>query len=125
MPTSLSNRLAQLRNQRRMSKSEFARKVGVSPTCVWNWEQGNTSPRADNLEGIALALGVTTSYLLDNEQTGKVMVELPETNDRFTTNIRTENWTALSLAETIDIAKEKIAQAAGLPIHRVKITLDY
>lgn len=47
-----------------MSASQFARKVGVSPTCVFNWEAGNTQPKSENIRKICSVLQVHQDFLL-------------------------------------------------------------
>jgi len=62
-----ARRLGALRSERGFSKSSLARAVDVSPTCVWNWENGNTHPRPEALARIATVLG-TTPALLEREE---------------------------------------------------------
>jgi DNA-binding XRE family transcriptional regulator len=46
-----------------LSKSGLAREVGVTGTCVWNWEQGNTHPRPEIRAALARALRTTWAFL--------------------------------------------------------------
>ena len=57
----LSDRIRRWRESRdpRVSKAELARRVGVSPEAVLQWEQGKTQPTHDNIELIAEALELT------------------------------------------------------------------
>ena len=41
-----------------LSKSEFSRRVGVTPTAVHNWEENGVVPRAEMMIEIAKVLGV-------------------------------------------------------------------
>jgi len=42
-----------------LSQKALAEKLGVSTATIWNWEAGNSTPRARNLEGLrALAAGM-------------------------------------------------------------------
>jgi transcriptional regulator with XRE-family HTH domain len=58
-----SVRLKASRVERGLSKSELARRVGVSSTCVWNWEEANTHPRPEALARIAATLSTTPAFL--------------------------------------------------------------
>jgi transcriptional regulator with XRE-family HTH domain len=46
-----------------LSKSGLAREVGVTGTCVWNWEEGNTHPRPENRATLARVLRTTWLFL--------------------------------------------------------------
>ncbi|KGE18484.1 hypothetical protein PWYN_03190 [Paenibacillus wynnii] len=54
-----------------ISKSELARRVGVSDVTVGHWEIGKISPRMGKVEMIADVLGVTTDDLIFGENTSK------------------------------------------------------
>lgn len=115
-PYNLAARIVGARTKIGMSKSGLAREVGVSPTCVWNWEEGNTEPRPENLSALSRALKVSVDYLRSGAASapsskGTRAVALPESTQ--------------SLVNLIAEAKEKIATAAGLPIDKVRIALDY
>ena len=53
-----------------MSQEELAEKLGVSRQAVSKWETGEALPEITKLKGLAEVFGVTTDYLLnDNEDT--------------------------------------------------------
>ena len=58
-------------NQRKLkgfSQEELAEKLGVSRQAVSKWETGEALPEITKLKGLAEVFGVTTDYLLnDNE----------------------------------------------------------
>lgn len=56
--------LRRLREQRNLSKSELARRIGVSDVTVGYWETGKAEPRMGKVEMIASILGVTTDDLI-------------------------------------------------------------
>jgi transcriptional regulator with XRE-family HTH domain len=58
-----AGRLKESRGERGFSKSELARRINVSPTAVWSWEEANAYPRPDALAKIAAALLTTTDFL--------------------------------------------------------------
>jgi transcriptional regulator with XRE-family HTH domain len=113
-PYSFAARLGKLRNQRSMSKTRLANLVGVSTTCVWNWEEGNTEPRSHNLSALADALGVSSDYLefgtgRDDDHT----FERPDTEPQMT------------LETAICDAKILIASLAGVDPRQVTISVNY
>lgn len=116
MPITFAGRLKMLREQNRLSKTALAKAVGVSTTCVWNWEEGNTEPRGENLLFLSRALNVTTEYL--EFGVGKL--------DKTLTGLTSENLAApATLLEVIAEAKMKISKLAIVEPSKVKISIDY
>lgn len=111
-------RVAWARSQKGWTLADLGREVGVSGTCVWNWEEGNTHPRPGSLARLAQALDVSTEHLLEGEEA----VEAVAANDDRRS---LEPDAPVSLADLISAARETIAQAAELPPSKVRITLDY
>jgi transcriptional regulator with XRE-family HTH domain len=111
-PHSFAGRLQALRTQRRLSKTALAKSVGVTTTCVWNWEEGNTEPRAENLFALSKVFNVPTDYL----ESGKGHTQGNEV---------TAHSNTVSLPEAIAMAKDQIASLAGIAPDKVKISLDY
>lgn len=99
-----------------MSKTALGKAVGVSTTCVWNWEEGNTEPRSKNLNSLSRALNVPTDYL----EYGRGDENLFES-----ANIIQPTHSELSLSSVITDAKTLIANLAGIDPSKVKISLDY
>ncbi|MEK3969499.1 LexA family protein [Paenibacillus sp. FSL H7-0323] len=63
-----ANNLKKLREERKLSKAELARRIGVSDVTVGYWETGKAEPRMGKVEMIANVLGVVTDDLLfENE----------------------------------------------------------
>jgi transcriptional regulator with XRE-family HTH domain len=117
-PEKYGARVTQLRPKQGISKSDLAKAVGVTVTCVWNWEEGNTHPRAPSLVRLAQALKTTPEYLEYGERdAGDVRVDELRAQDPA----RSEK----SLADVIQQARETIAAVAGLPFSQVRIVLDY
>lgn len=54
----------------------FARKAGVSPQLLSEWERGNNRPNVDNARKIRAATGVTHDWLMDGENFGNLPSEL-------------------------------------------------
>lgn len=113
MSKALAERVRQARERAHLTKSALGKKVGVTTTCVWNWEGGNTEPRPETLVKLAEALGVTPTFLRfgSSEQ-----------------NVGTDKHAGsvdLALPGLITACRERIAAAAGLPLEQVRVVLNY
>lgn len=115
---SFSGRLKALRIQHGLSKSAVARAVGVSTTCVWNWEEGNTRPRPDALARTAVALSTTEAYLERGVGSESVHASTAPTS------VADANVPE-SVSEVIRRAREQVARAAGLTFEQVRVVLEY
>lgn len=104
-------RVAWARSRKGWTLADLGKEVGVSGTCVWNWEEGNTHPRPASLSRLAAALSMSAEYLLQG--------------DEGVDEIAAKEEGSMSLADLISAARETIAQAAELPPSKVRITLDY
>jgi len=113
---SFSERLKVLRTQRGLTKSALAKAVGVSITCVWNWEEGNTHPRPDALSKAANALSTTKAYL------ERGVGPESQTSSQTSSSV---NDTREPVAKIIRRAREEIATAAGLAFEQVRVVLEY
>lgn len=108
-------RVAWARSQKGWTLADLGKEVGVSGTCVWNWEEGNTHPRPASLSRLAAALDVSAEHLLEGD----------ERADEIAAKDVREPGDSMSLADLISAARETIARAAELPPSKVRITLDY
>jgi transcriptional regulator with XRE-family HTH domain len=93
-----------------LNRSQFARKVGVSPTAVQNWEDEGASPRADIMMIISDVLGVDPVFLIDDG----TMEEKPADPSE-----------AAKPREVLADLKRKIADLLGVPSARVEILVRY
>lgn len=59
-----SERLKQLRAQRKLSQAQFAKKLNLSQSAVAGWEKCRAEPNYRTLRSIADAMGVSLDYLL-------------------------------------------------------------
>lgn len=59
-----ADRLARLREERGLSRSQLAERAGVSKPSVWAWETGRAPPRRSNLRQVARALDLNEDVLL-------------------------------------------------------------
>lgn len=63
----INARIKVARTEAGLSMNQLAKRLGVTSTCVWNWDHDNTSPRPDTLPRLAEALGVTVQWLRTGE----------------------------------------------------------
>lgn len=75
MTNDISGRITQAREAAGISKSELARKLGVTPQSVYDWEQGNTAPRGKRLNELADALGVSVHWLAFGEESARAITD--------------------------------------------------
>jgi transcriptional regulator with XRE-family HTH domain len=66
------DRIRVAREEKGITLTALAKKIGKTYTCVWNWDHGNTSPRADTLPQLAEVLGVSVEWLRDGRDRGLV-----------------------------------------------------
>lgn len=59
--------LKRLRENKKMTQMELSKKLNIAPSTVGMWEQGYRNPNYEDLKRISKLFGVTTDYLLDNE----------------------------------------------------------
>ncbi len=65
---SLSQKIQSCRKKTGLSQESLAEKIGVSRQAISKWELGEAEPELRNLQLLANAFGVTTDYLLSNEE---------------------------------------------------------
>jgi transcriptional regulator with XRE-family HTH domain len=104
-------RLREAREALGLSRSKFSRRVGVTPTAVWNWEEANARPKPQALTKIAAVLGVSESYLTHGTESSEASA--PETR------------ASEMLPGILDTARQKIAVATGIPLSRVRISVEF
>ncbi|QHO73935.1 XRE family transcriptional regulator [Bradyrhizobium sp. CCBAU 051011] len=62
-------RLKAARDLRRLNQTDLASKAGLPPSSVSHFESGARKPSFENLKRLAIALDVTTDYLLGRAAT--------------------------------------------------------
>ena len=62
-----SQRLRELREQKKVSMMSLAQSIGVSDAAVCKWENGISEPKANNIQGLAEYFEVSSDYLLGLE----------------------------------------------------------
>ncbi len=103
MAKSFSSRVKEIREKRGMNQSALANLLGVTPTAVWNWEQGNSLPRRPMLAKLAKVLGVDESYLTDGEEVDN----------------------SARVDEILDEAKASLAQTLGVHPDRLSLSMTF
>lgn len=66
----IGSRIAAARESKGMNQSELGRLLGVTPQSVQAWESDRNIPRPKRMSEIAMALGVSTSSLLEGADSG-------------------------------------------------------
>lgn len=64
------NRIRELRQQKKLSQEELARRLGVDRSSVARWEIGSNLPRAEKLMMLAKLLGCSVDELLASDKNG-------------------------------------------------------
>ena len=64
MSTEIGSRIRKYREERKISRGELAQTLGVTLSCISNWELGQNDPAADHLGDLCRALQVSPSDLL-------------------------------------------------------------
>ena len=68
MPT-IAKRIKEIREARKMSQAELAKKINVSSVAVWQYEnQENKTPSLKKLKKISEVLNISGDYLMGCEQ---------------------------------------------------------
>lgn len=106
----LGKTIKRLRSARGISKSELARRVGVSPTAVHNWEEYGGAPRGILLPSIASALDTTVASLTG--QQGEILGGAAAPSPR-------------EAAAVVIECKEKIAQVYGVRPDQVSVSINF
>ena len=75
MHSEVGQRIRGLRQKKGMLQEELARKAGLSPSALSNFEQGRRRTSLDWLRKISLALGVQVSDLIPESRTLKPLAE--------------------------------------------------
>ena len=99
--------LKRLRENRNMTQAELGRQLNIAPSTVGMWEQGYRNPDYENLKRISKIFGVTTDYLLDNDNAG-----VKPLSDDETTLIY--NYRRLN-PERKQLVRDLIHEFGGLP----------
>lgn len=109
-PQPISKRIKDLREKRGLTRSQLAKRVGVTFAGVYNWEEEDRQPRMDTLTRLAEVLGVTTHFLMTGSEEGAH--EEPVKKRKNTVD------------SVLEQAQQDFAAAMGLPAERVRVTVE-
>lgn len=70
----ISEKIKFLREQRELTQSELAKKLGITRSSVNAWELGISAPSTQYLVELSSFFGVSTDYLLGIEKTSTINV---------------------------------------------------
>jgi transcriptional regulator with XRE-family HTH domain len=102
---SVGERIREKREEKGWSRSDLAEMLDVTHTAVWNWEERGMTPRKAMLAKIAKTLAVNERYLREGG-------DKPALSH------------SVGVAETIENARQDVAKLLGVPLFRVKLTLE-
>lgn len=72
---SLGDRIREIRNDQGLNQSELAERVGTSQSTISQLEKGSRNPSYKTLRQVAEALGVSVSYLVEEEDVAELTDE--------------------------------------------------
>ncbi|MBQ8800129.1 MAG: helix-turn-helix transcriptional regulator [Lachnospiraceae bacterium] len=67
----ISERIFKILNDKKMTQSEFAKRVGVACSTISEWKKRKTNPSADKIMDICAVLEVTPEQLLSGRGLGE------------------------------------------------------
>lgn len=73
MSEKFSDRLRQIREEKKLSQTDLALRAGLQPSAVSHFETDRRSPSFDNLRRLADALNITIDYLIGREKEPSVV----------------------------------------------------
>ena len=114
----LGTRLRRLREEKGISRAEFAKRVGASPASVWNWESG-TLPRGRALTAMASLLGTSEDFLTSGGNGSA------PTGRRNQSEVSKDGSSSATVAKILADARAQIAEASGFPSNQVKLSLQF
>lgn len=103
-----SSNLRRFRIARKISKSELARRIGVSDVTIHKWENGDTSPRMGKVELIAQILDVTTDDLLFGPETVQPTQPDEWFSEVFSNLISQSKYSKKELAKELNVSESTI-----------------
>ncbi|MGT2906340.1 XRE family transcriptional regulator [Streptococcus dentiloxodontae] len=87
-------RLKDIREEKGYSQAEVAKRLGISRSSYFNWENGKTKPNQKNLSVLSEIFGVTETYFLSEHEIVDVYLKLSSENKK----------------KSLDFAKKLLAQ---------------
>jgi transcriptional regulator with XRE-family HTH domain len=107
----IGRRIRQVREQMGIGKSELARRIGVSPTAVHNWEENGVMPRFEMLFAIEKVLEVDIMDLISHR---------PDEEDEAAAD---QPLDPVSRRDRLEQLKRQIADLFGVKPNSVEIVI--
>lgn len=79
----IGNRIRESREEKTLSQSELARRLGVSQPTVSDWENGKTEPSVDNLRTLAVELDVWFEWIVTGRGPRNFTAEVQESQREY------------------------------------------
>ena len=105
-------RLGELRRAKHLTLADVGRSVGVSASCVCQWERGRSFPRVSHFERLAGAVGTTVDHLIAGRPTGSRKRPSAQSS------------AVLTAPQVILNARREIARALGVDIGKVRVIVE-
>jgi transcriptional regulator with XRE-family HTH domain len=105
----IGKRIHDRREAKKISQSQLAKLVGITPATIWNWETRGTHPRPETLAKVAAVLEVSEDFLSG-----------PEDEKPYGPPARSG-----SVPKVIENAKADIAQLTGFDVSHIKIQVTF
>lgn len=106
---SIGARLKQLRTRRGLTLETVARPLGVTRSCVSQWERGRSAPGAKYFETLAATLDTTVAYLLTGAQQA----------------VEPDRTLTVEAPDVVLRARRDIARALGVHVSKVRVEIDH
>lgn len=78
-----SGRLREIRKEKGLTQAELAQMIGVSPSSVKKWENGDVLPNIKIIASLGMALDITLDYLCGVTDVKRTLSEVSPINKRY------------------------------------------
>lgn len=115
--------ISKIIKDKRLSKTELANKLNISRQAIYNLPTRD-SLTLDEIEQWAMAIGVTSQYIIDNSKQGiNVKVEPNKEEDsylmRYISQLESQNHKLNEdLTKALDTIKELVGKSGSVPLAR-------
>jgi transcriptional regulator with XRE-family HTH domain len=107
-----AERLCNLRCSGNWTQGRLGKVVGVSAAMIHYWENEKSYPNAAYMEKLAAALGTSVAYLTGGSAPLGHKVDCADDVSRS------------ALIDVVEAARQRIAEAAGLPVKCVQVVIN-
>jgi transcriptional regulator with XRE-family HTH domain len=124
----VGKRIRDCREALKISQSELAKLVGLSPAAIWHWEAKGRVPRRRTLAKLAGALKVSERYLFEGKYGGDLLSEEKETSVRPRNAVVAQSEPSngtMTMAAEIEKTRARIAELTGVELTRIKLQLTF